>query len=384
MRILIAPDSFKESMTAAEAAGAMARGVTSADRSIETDLCPIADGGDGTVEAMLTAAGGSRCTAEVQGPLSGMRVNATWGRGADSPRAIIELATAAGLSLVPHSRRNPLHTTTFGVGQLVRCAIDSGCTDIIIGLGGSSTCDGGCGLAQALGIQFELNDGRSLDTASDELMCGALLESIHAINRSAARELSSRGIRFTAARDVENPLFGPRGSAVVFAPQKGASTEDVRRLDRGLRHLASRVPETDPHQPGMGAAGGATFGIAALLGGTVQSGIELVLDAVRFDDRLASADVVLTGEGRLDEQTPDGKAVAGVARAAAARGVPVIAIVGDAAPSPEYWAQPTAPLRFTAVHTISSLGLSRDESLRNAPAHLARLAAEALHSFRRD
>jgi len=378
MRILIAPDSFKESMSASQAADAMAKGVRLALPEARIDLCPIADGGEGTVDAIITATGGSRRIATVRGPLPGMRVEAEWGLLPDGRTAIIELPAAAGLTLVPRAQRNPLHTTTFGVGQLARDAIDAGCMTIIIGLGGSSTCDAGCGLAQALGVRFTLLDRRVLDGAGEESMTGAHLNSVIGIDAAEVARLSGRGIRFIAANDVSNPLFGPRGSAFIFAPQKGARPDEVRQLDRGLRHLASRLPHADPEKPGMGAAGGCTFGITAILGGTVQSGTALVLDAVKFDDRLDRADLVLTGEGRLDEQSVGGKAVSGVAAAAARRGVPVIALVGDASSAARQWIGETTPMRFAAVYAISDLGLGVEESMRRGPECLAHIADLAL------
>lgn len=378
MRILIAPDSFKESMSASQAAEAMARGARLAIPEAQIDLCPIADGGGGTVEALIAATGGTVRAAPVRGPRPGMCVEATWGLLPDQRTAIVELSSAAGLALVPRTERHPLHTTTFGVGELAQCAIDAGCTTIIIGLGGSATCDAGCGLAQALGVRFTLADGRVLDGGRDESMTGAHLESITAIDAAEVVRLASRGIRFIAANDVTNPLFGPCGSAFIFAPQKGASPEDVQRLDAGLRHLASLLPESDPELPGMGAAGGCTFGITAILGGTLQSGTALVLDAVRFDDRLGRADLVLTGEGRLDEQSVGGKAVSGVAAAAARRGVPVIALVGDASPAVRQWSGEAAPIRLAAVHTISDLGLGVEQSMSHGPECLARIARQAV------
>jgi glycerate kinase len=382
MRILIAPDSFKESMTASEAAHAMAAGALRACPNAEVDLCPVADGGEGTVEAIVAATDGSTHVAQVRGPLAGMAVDAVWGRLPDQITAVIELPAAAGLVLVPRQRRNPLHTTTFGVGQLARAAIDAGCTTIIIGLGGSSTCDGACGLAQALGVRFTLDDGRVLDQSGGECMTGGRLESIRAIDTSCIDALAHRGVRFVAANDVTNPLCGPRGSAYVFAPQKGASPEEVRRLDLGLRHLASLLPETDPEASGMGAAGGCAFGITAMLGGSLQSGIELVLDAVGFRERVGSADLVLTGEGRLDEQSLGGKAVNGVARAASACGVPVIALVGDAAPETQGWANGSGPMQLAAIHAISEFGLSVEDSMRDGAVHLARLTEAAVRAWR--
>ncbi len=384
MRILIAPDGFKESMSPAQAASAIARGVARACPTAEIDLCPIADGSEGTVESIIRATGGATCTASVRGPLPEMQVQATWGVLPDRTTAIIELPAAAGLALIPRESRNPLRTTTFGVGELARTAIDRGCRTIIIGLGGSSTCDGGCGLAQALGVHFTLDDGRILDELSEETMTGAHLQSIRAIDTSSVVHLSIRGVQFVAANDVTNPLFGPQGAAFIFGPQKGASPEDVRRLDRGLRHLASLLPDADPDAPGMGAAGGCTFGITALLGGTLRSGIELVLDTVDFEKRLKNADLVLTGEGRLDEQSLGGKAVSGVAAAAARGDAPVIALVGDATPEARQWPGTDERIKLDAIYAISDLGYSIEDSMRHAPTYLAQIAEIALRAWSRD
>lgn len=381
MRIICAPDSFKESMSAAQAAAAMAEGARRVFPNATLDLCPIADGGEGTVHAILQACGGAERTTAVRGPLNGMIVEATWGRLPDGCTAIIELPAAAGLALVPRDRRNPLHTTTFGLGQLVRAAIDEGCTSIIIGLGGSATCDGGCGMAQALGVRFTFDDGRALDERSSESMTGAHLPAIRAIDRAAAAAMASRGVRMIAANDVTNPLHGPRGSAHVFAPQKGASPADVEQLDDGLRHLASLLPEIDAQAPGMGAAGGCGYGIVALLDGSLRRGIELVLEAVAFDQRLSGADLVLTGEGRLDEQSLGGKAVSGVASAAAKHGVPVIALVGDASPGARRWIEPHSPMPLAALHALSDSGAAIDTLMAEGPRRLADLAEQALAAW---
>lgn len=383
MRILCAPDSFKESLTAAHAANAMARGALRAAPDASIDLCPIADGGEGTVEALVAAAGGTIETAAVRGPLPGMIVEAGWGRLSDGRTAVIELPAAAGLALLPRERRNPLHTTTFGVGQLCLAAIEDGRRDLIIGLGGSATCDGGCGLAQSLGVRFTLEDGRVFGAESGESMTGAHLELIRAIDLSAARAWRERGIQFIAAGDVTNPLYGQSGSAFVFAPQKGAGPAEVERLDRGLRRLASLLPHADAQGSGMGAAGGCSFGIIAMLAGSLRRGIELVLDAVDFDRRVRAADLVLTGEGRLDEQTLGGKAVSGVVAAAARCGVPVIAIVGDASPAARQWTQTGNPPALAAIYALADSGDPLADLMREAAERLASLAEVAVKQITR-
>lgn len=315
MRILCAPDSFKESINAADAAQAMALGV--GDAGFTADVCPIADGGEGSLDTLLSAMGGEMRTATVVGPL-GEPITARYGI-APGNIGIVELAEASGLALVPRESRNPARTTTFGTGQLIRLAADHGCNEVLVCIGGSATVDGGTGLAQALGAVFFSANGQAITSP----MSGSDLAGLTRVQPPDARGLPTIRI----ACDVTNPLCGPRGAAAVYGPQKGATPEQVQQLDAGLAHLAS-LCGVDPATPGFGAAGGAAIGLVALCGGRLERGIELVLDAVGFQQRCHLADLVLTGEGCLDEQSLSGKASLGVARAAAECGVPTIAIVG--------------------------------------------------------
>lgn len=315
MRILCAPDSFKETINAADAAEAMALGVR--DAGCVTDVCPIADGGEGSLDTMLSAMGGEMRTAVVVGPL-GEPLPARYGI-ARGGIGIIELAEASGLALVPKQSRNPMRTTTFGTGQLIKLAADHGCNETLVCIGGSATVDGGTGLAQALGAIFFGADGQVITSP----MTGGDLAALKRVEPPDIQRLPTIRI----ACDVTNPLCGPRGAAAVYGPQKGATPEQVQRLDAGLAHLAS-LCGVDPETPGFGAAGGAPIGLAALCGGRLERGIALVLDAVGFEQRCRRADLVLTGEGCLDAQSLSGKATLGVARAAAELGVPTIAIVG--------------------------------------------------------
>jgi glycerate 2-kinase len=319
IKILCAPDSFKESISALEAAEAMAAGVRDAGEQFQPDVCPIADGGEGTLEALIGALGGTIESATVTG-LLGEPVAARFGMTADGKTAIVELAQASGLALVPKDRRDPMRTTTFGTGELIRLAAERGCELVIVCLGGSATVDGATGIAQALGARF-FDRG---DQEITEPMRGGLLRSVSRIERPLRGALPHLRI----ACDVTNPLCGRTGAAAVYGPQKGATPQQVQELDAGLAHIA-RLLGANPATPGFGSAGGASFGLVTMLGAELERGIDLVLEAIRFDERCRDAALVLTGEGRLDEQSLSGKASMGVAKRARQRGVPSIAIVGS-------------------------------------------------------
>lgn len=324
MRIIIAPDSYKGSMTAAEVATAMAKGVRRLFPEAELDLVPMADGGEGTVQALVDATGGRLITATVTGPLE-EPVEATFGLLGDGQTAVIEMAQASGLPLVAPERRNPLLTTTYGTGELIRHALDQGARRLIIGIGGSATNDGGVGMAQALGARF-------LDANGEQIPAGGgALGALERIDLSKLDpRLAATGI--TVACDVDNPFTGERGAAAVFGPQKGATPEVVQRLDANLRHLAALIRRDLGHDveqvPGAGAAGGLGGGLLAFLGAELRRGVEIVVDAVGLTERCAGAALCLTGEGGTDFQTVRGKTPMGVARAAKAHGVPVICISG--------------------------------------------------------
>lgn len=329
MRIICASDSFKETITAAEASRAMARGVERT--GAEADVCPIADGGEGTLDAIIQAMNGSLHKATVTGP-HGEPVSAQLGISSDGGTGVVELAQASGLAIIPRDKRDPARTTTFGTGELIRLASQRGCTTVVLCIGGSGTCDGGAGIVQALGARFLDSNGNAITTP----MSGGLLGSVARIERSENRNLPAIRI----ACDVTNPLCGERGSAAVYGPQKGATPEQVRDLDANLMHLA-KLLNIDPDTPGFGAAGGAAVCPVALYDATMERGIELVLDTVCFHDRCRDADLVLTGEGRLDEQSLSGKATMGVAAAARECGVNTIAIVGATDNGAERCCDPT-------------------------------------------
>ncbi len=317
--ILCAPGSFKETLSAREVAEAMASGISSAGRG-PCDRCPVADGGEGSLDALAEPLRASIERTTVIGPL-GEPVLARYGIAAGGEVGIVELAEASGHALVPPHPRDPTRTTSYGAGQLIAAAAAHGCTTVIVCLGGSATVDCGAGIAQALGCEFLDRFGRPIEAP----LTGGRLAEVAAV-RPPAPGLP----RLRAACDVTNPLLGPRGAAAVYGPQKGATPAQVALLEEGLEHLA-RLSGADPDSPGAGAAGGAGFGLAAWCGAELTPGVDLVLDAVGFDRRCAEARLVLTGEGRLDDQSLDGKATAGVARAAARLGVPAVAVVGQVA-----------------------------------------------------
>lgn len=324
MRVVVAPDSFKESLSAADVAAAMGEGIRLAAPDAEVVLVPMADGGEGSLDAVLAATGGERRHAVVSNA-NGQPCRAAWGWLGDGT-AFIEMAEAAGLERIPRAERRPLEATTYGVGQLVTAALDAGARRIVLGLGGSATTDGGAGLFQALGAHL-------LDAEGGELPSGgAALSRLAGIDIS---RLDSRlaDVQFEIAVDVDNPLCGERGAAAIFGPQKGASPGQVLLLDRALAHFADvcvRVSGRDESRtPGTGAAGGLGFVIKTFFQAEFRPGVELISELTGLDDALEGADLAFTGEGRMDRQTLLGKTPAGVARHAAGKGVPVIALAGS-------------------------------------------------------
>jgi glycerate kinase len=368
LRIVVAPDKFKGSLTAREAGNAMARGLARAFPGATIDVVPVADGGDGTAQALVDALGGTFVESTVRGP-DGKDIRAAYGKLPDG-RAVIELARASGLELVAEGKNDALRATTFGTGQLIAAALTAGSTRLILAIGGSATTDGGAGALAALGAHF-------LDAHRAEIgPGGAALAALETIDTT---ELDKRltGVEILIASDVDNPLLGRRGTAAVFAPQKGASPPDVATLEHALtqfadvveRHIGAKMRDV----PGAGAAGGIGFGFLALAGARLQPGAELVLDAINFSGRLAGADLVITGEGRIDRQTLAGKAPYAVARAAGKRHIPVAAVAG----SLDCTASDLAELGLaTAMSTVPGPMTLDDAVMRAAP--LAEDAAERL------
>ena len=328
MRIVIAPNAFKGSLSAQDAAEAIAEGVRVAAADAELVLVPIADGGDGTVDALVAATQGERRTLRVRGPLDDS-VDAEYGLIDAGSSAVIEMAKAAGLALVPPAKRDPRVTTTYGVGELLQRGYDEGARHFIVGIGGSATNDGGAGMAQALGYHL-------LDEHGHELPPGGLALKQLARIHAAGVHANWKQAEVDVACDVTNPLTGPSGASAVYGPQKGATPEMVIELDAALKRFAQIIRRdlgVDVEQlPGAGAAGGLGAGLVAFTGARLRPGAEMVMEALRLDDRLAGAQLVITGEGRLDSQTARfGKGPAAVARHARQAGIPVVAIGGSIA-----------------------------------------------------
>ncbi len=323
-KILLVPDSFKGTLSSRQVCQVMAGQLRRFFPQAQVKSIPVADGGEGSVEAFLAAAGGERRTRTVTGPF-GEPVEAFYGILGDGRTAVIEMAACAGLPLA-EGRLNPERATTYGVGELLLAAKEAGCTKAILGLGGSCTNDGGAGAAAALGAKFTRADGTAF------VPTGGTLGEIAALDVSPVAQ-ALQGMELTAMCDIDNPLYGEAGAAAVFAPQKGADAAMVARLDAGLRHLgqvSARCLGRDfSHLPGAGAAGGLGFGMAAFCGAQLRMGIDAVLDAVGFDSLLPGTDMVFTGEGKIDSQSARGKVVSGVAARCRKAGVPVVAVVGQ-------------------------------------------------------
>lgn len=324
MKIVIAPDSYKESLTALEVANEIEAGFREVFPRAEYLKLPVADGGEGTVQAMIEATNGRRVDVTVTGPL-GEPVNAFYGLTGDGQTAVIEMAAASGLALVPNDRRNPYLTTSYGSGELILAALNAGVHNFIIGIGGSATNDGGAGMLQALGVAL-------LDAEGKEIAFGG--EALSQLDRIDLSNLDSRILQSTinVACDVNNPLCGPQGASAIFGPQKGATPTMVGVLERCLHHFAQVIKRdlgVDVLDvPGTGAAGGMGAAMIGIMGGKLRPGSEIITEAVGLDDAVKDADLVITGEGRIDGQTIFGKTPIGVARVAKRYGKPVIGIAG--------------------------------------------------------
>ena len=372
MRVLIAPQEFKGSLSAAEAAQAMAEGLRRALPDADLDLAPMADGGPGTVEALVAAGGGQRLSATVADPL-GRPVEAAWGLLEEGSTAVIEMAAASGLVLLRSQERDARRTSTYGTGQLIAAALGAGCRRLVIGLGGSATNDGGAGMAQALGARLSDEEGHDLSPG------GAALASLAHIDVSGL-DGRLRDCQVLGATDVTNPLCGPHGASAIYGPQKGASPADVQELDTALAHYAA-VIERDlgkrvAEVPGAGAAGGIGAGLIAFLDAELRPGAQLVAEVVGLEKRIAAADLVVTGEGRLDAQTAYGKTVATVARLARGQGRPVVALAGRVDDAREACSTLGLEAALSIVPAAIS-GLPEAEVMARAP-ELLSAAAESL------
>ncbi len=325
MKIVIAPDSYKGSLSAFEVAKSIQKGILNVDKTIETVIVPMADGGEGTVQSLIDASGGEIIELTVHDPLF-REIKSFYGIMGDGVTAVISMAAASGLPLLTPEERNPLKTTTYGTGELIKDALNRGCRKFIIGLGGSATNDGGCGMAQALGVKF------TDENANEVGFGGGELQKISAIDITGI-DNRIKTVEFLAACDVDNPLCGEKGASAVYGPQKGASENDVKTLDDGLMHFAQIIKQQlnldIKNVPGTGAAGGLGAGVMIFLNAQLKRGIDIVTQTTNLADKIIGADLVITGEGRIDFQTGFGKTPFGVAQVAKKQNIPVIVLAGS-------------------------------------------------------
>jgi glycerate kinase len=369
MRVVIAPDSFKESLSAAAVASAIAEGVRDVVPDAITVCVPMADGGEGSLDAVLAATGGERRKASVQ-DANGQPCDASWGWLGEG-RAFIEMAAAAGLEQIPPAERRPLQASSYGVGQLIKEALDAGATHIVIGLGGSATNDAGAGLLQALGVRLLDRDGHELPAG------GAALKMLDRISTDDTDPRLSE-VEFEIAVDVDNPLCGARGASAIFGPQKGANLEQVEQLDAALAHFADvcarQFGKDERDVPGMGAAGGLGFAIKTCFSARFRPGVELVAELSGLAAALQGADLVFTGEGRMDAQTLLGKTPAGVARYASRQGLPVLAIVGSLGDGYDALYR----VGITAAFSLAPGPITLEQACRDAKSYLRQRAGDCM------
>ena len=367
-KIVVASDSFKDCLSSMQVADAVEYAVLQANPSCEVVKVDVADGGEGTMDALRRTLGGKKITIEVSDPL-GRLINASYVILEDGVTAVLEMATASGLPLLTPAERNPLKTSTFGTGQLIADALNIGCRKFLVGIGGSATNDAGMGMLQALGVRFFDVEGNLLQGS------GESLELVHSIDMSSLCEGLSES-EFLVACDVDAPLYGPKGAAYVFAPQKGADSDMVQQLDMGLKHFAGKVLSCNitsvdsSYTPGAGAAGGLGFGFIAFLNARLERGIEMVLDAIGFDSIIEKADLIITGEGRVDSQTLTGKTPFGVLKRAEKQGVPVVAIGGSVTLN----SQAALEVGFAGVYAVTPEGMSLETAMRPS------VAADNIHN----
>jgi glycerate kinase len=373
MKILVAPDSYKGSLNAKKVAECMEQGILAVLPHAEVLKIPIADGGEGTVDAIVSATDGQLHEIEVIGPL-GETVMAVYGILGDRQTAVVEMASASGLTLVPGERLNPMATTTFGTGQLIKAALEKGCRKMIIGIGGSATNDGGVGMAQALGAHFFNDQDEEISFGGGELgkLCRIDISDIDP--RIAECE-------FIIASDVTNPLCGPNGASVVFGPQKGATPEMIEILDQGLFHLSRVIQEQlgieIAKMKGAGAAGGLGGGLMAFLSARMAHGIDIVLEATQFEKWVQQVDIVITGEGRTDSQTAFGKTPVGVAKVAKKYNKPVICVSGGITPD----VNSLYDLGLDVIIGVTQNPMSLEEAMNNAPALIRHAVASVIRTL---
>lgn len=373
LKVVAAPDSFKGSLIAQEAGQAIRRGILKACPDATVSVVPMADGGEGTLQCLIDATGGRLIPVPATDPL-GEPVTASIGLLGDGVTCAIETAQCSGLYLIAPEQRDPLRTTTYGVGELIRAGLDLGCRRFLLGLGGSATNDGGAGLLQALGVRLLDRDGDPIGFGGGELSKLAEIRTDGLDPRLADSE-------FVIACDVDNPFVGPHGASHVFGPQKGASPADVLTLDANLLHFADLIEQTvnvSVHDaPGAGAAGGLSGALLAFLNGKLRPGIEIVTETTRLEKEICDADLVITGEGRIDSQTARGKTPSGVARLAMRHGVPVIALCGSVGPGIE----PLHAQGITAVFSIQNGPLTLEQSVSQTAALLEQTAEQVARLF---
>ena len=364
-KFVLAPDSFKESMTAKEVCVAMEKGIRKVFSDAEIVHVPMADGGEGTVESLVDATNGHKEYIEVQGPLPEQKVKAYYGILGDEKTAVIEMAQASGLMLVEPRYRNPLTTTTYGTGELIKAALDKGVSTVIIGIGGSATVDGGIGMAQALGVKFTDKYGNNIEPTGRGLT---------KIDKISMENLDKRvkKVNFIIASDVENILTGKKGAAAVFGPQKGATPDEVELLDKGLIHYAEiirrDIGKNVEDIAGSGAAGGLGAGLIAFLDAKLQSGVEVVANTVELAEKISQTDYVFTGEGGMDFQTKYGKTPFGVAQVAKKYQKPVFAEAGYLGERIEE----LYDIGISAIFGIVDKAESIEESLEKGPQNVER------------
>ena len=373
MKIIIAPDSFKGSMTAMEAAEAIGKGVKKAARDAETLLVPVADGGEGTMDSLVAATGGRKADVTVTGPLL-EPVQAAYGILGDGKTCVIEMASASGICLVDREKLNPLQATTYGTGELIRRALDDGLRKFILAIGGSATNDGGIGMLQALGLKVTVSSGK------DAGLGAATIGEITDFDESEF-DPRIKDCEFLIASDVDNPLVGPRGASRVFGPQKGATAEMVELLDGYLTRWADLVERKKGirlhDRPGAGAAGGIGGAFQAFFPSVTKRGIDIVIEYTRLAEKMAGADCVFTGEGQIDFQTASGKTPMGVAQEAKKKGIPVFALAGSVGGGIEE----LYPYGITSVHSIIHAPMTLEEAITNGPVLLERAAEQVMRTF---
>lgn len=372
MKIVIAIDSFKGSVSAVKAAESVAEGIKKVIPDAKTFLFPVADGGEGTTDAVLAASNGKRVKETVRNPLF-EEIEAEYAI-LDDGTAVIETAAASGITLIEKNKRNPLISSSYGTGQLIASAIQKGSKKIIFGLGGSATNDGGIGLGAALGIKFLDKNGNELSPIAKELI------NIEKIDTCSINPLL-KDVKFEIACDVTNPLCGENGASFIFGPQKGASPDDVNTLDKGLRHFAKKIYDSCGRDftdySGAGAAGGISVPLLAFAKTEIHSGIELILNACKIDEKIKDCDLVITGEGRVDNQTAFGKVPAGVAKHAKAFKKPVVALTGSIGKGYET----VYDCGIDAVFSVQSGPMTLEESLEKAPALLCDTAQRVMRLY---